>query len=99
MTIREQSIDIAEAQSEALGRIERVIHDIGWALDSEVSGLRKDDAGYRKGNKANRDGGDNGSLLDLLAASFKARELLRALGPAADLIARWERESAEAKAA
>ncbi len=96
----ERSIEIAEAQSAALGVFEAAIHEVSWGLDTELSGLRKDAAGYRKSGSsaANQDGGDNGDYRELLRISSRARELLAALQPVTEVIRRfkaWDEEKAK----
>lgn len=67
----------AEALSERIARVAEVLDRAGWALDSALSGLRKDEAGYRTANAANPDGGSNGDLEDLEAALKLASDLLK----------------------
>jgi hypothetical protein len=82
----------AETQSDELTQIVAVCDGVAWELDSTLSALRKDAAGYRVLNKANPDGGGNYCKGELEKASGRAAELLAALKPAAELAAKWNAE-------
>jgi hypothetical protein len=76
----------AEEISEELGQIEQFIQAAGWDIDSALSSIRKDDAGYRMGNAANREGGANYVEGELEEAVRNGRRLLLALSPCRQLI-------------
>lgn len=84
----------AEDQSDEFTQIVAVIDGVCWELDSTLSGLRKDAAGYRRQNAANLTGGSNYIPGELEHASGRAGELLAALKPVAELAARWNAEDA-----
>lgn len=86
--------EIAEVQSEALTEVSRLIEDAHWALDSALSAIDKDAAGYRKANRANPNGSDNYTPGELEEAVKEARAVLLACAPLRDLIAK--REAAKA---
>lgn len=69
-------IRLAERQSDAFSKLIAVIDCVAWELDSTLSNIRKDEAGYRRGNAANRDGGDNYVSGELEEATAKAHRLL-----------------------
>lgn len=86
--------DTAEAQSDELGRIGKLIEDAQWALDSALSAQRKDAAGYRRANAANPDGGESFDQDELDAAVRDARAILASAQPLVDLLDRRARVEA-----
>lgn len=86
--------ETAEVQSDELGRIGRLIEDAQWALDSALSAQRKDAAGYRLRNAANRDGGESFDADELDAAVREARAILASAQPLVDLLDRRARTEA-----
>lgn len=83
---------IAEAQSETLGRLSRVLQDAEWKLDAALSADRKDRAGYRRNNAANPDGGPSFDASELAEAVDDARQLLLALEPLQNLVSLRRRQ-------
>lgn len=82
-------VALAEEQSEALGEASAILESVSWELDAALSALRKDEAGYRRKNAANAEGGDNYTPGELEEASRRARMLLVALHPALTLAKHW----------
>ncbi len=82
----------AEGQSDEFTQFIAVIDGVAWELDSTLSGINKDAAGYRLQNAANVTGGPNYIKGELETASGRAAELLAALQPVAALAARWNAE-------
>lgn len=79
----------AEGLSDRLARVTEVIDAASWKLDSALSALHKDQAGYRTANAANPDGGANYVDGELEEAIAEAQALLEALGPARRLALAW----------
>jgi hypothetical protein len=84
----------AEELTEELGALEGFIQAAGWDLDSALSSIRKDEAGYRIGNAANRSGGESYVEGELEEAVKRARAILLACATCAHLL----REAGERKA-
>lgn len=82
----------AEGQSDEFTQFIAVIDGVAWELDSTLSALNKDAAGYRLHNAANVSGGPNYIKGELETATGRAAELLAALQPVAALAARWNAE-------
>lgn len=88
--------EIAEVQTEALTEVSRLIDDAQWELDSTLSVIDKDAAGYRTKNRANPNSSDNYSSGELEAAVKEARAVLLACAPLRELIARRSLQASEA---
>jgi hypothetical protein len=84
------AIEIAEGQTNALTDLSEVIEQVQWDLDAALSAIHKDEVGYRRKNAANHEGGDNYAEGELEDASRRARQLLLALSPVAELAQRWK---------
>lgn len=85
-------IHVAEGQSEEFTQFVAVIDGVAWELDSTLSSIGKDAAGYRRTNAANLTGGASYVKGELETVSGRAGELLKALQPVAELAARWNAE-------
>lgn len=85
-------IHVAEGQSEEFTQFVAVIDGVAWELDSTISSIGKDAAGYRRTNAANLTGGANYVPGELETVTGRAGELLKALQPVAELAARWNAE-------
>jgi hypothetical protein len=85
-------IQVAETLSDDFTQVVAVIDGTCWELDSTLSSLRKDAAGYRVTNAANLTGGANYVPGELEKVTGRAGELLKALQPVAELAARWNAE-------
>lgn len=72
----------AEGLSTRLARVTEVIDAASWKLDSALSALRKDAAGYRQANATDLDDGDSYTDGELEVAIVEAQALLEALEPA-----------------
>lgn len=66
----------AEEIADQLRAFSAQVDALAWALDSELSSLNKDAAGYRARSKANPDGGANSVPGDLEIALVKAEAFL-----------------------
>lgn len=75
------TVHLAESVSEELGQITALIEGVVWEIDSALSSIRKDEAGYRQGNAANPDGGANYVDGELEAAYARGKRLLISLIP------------------
>jgi len=84
------------SDSDDFTQIVTVVDGVAWELDSSLSALRKDAAGYRISNAANRTGGQNYIKGELETAYGRAKELMEACAPLRDLAARWAAEDAAA---
>lgn len=84
----------AEAISDALALLTAPIEACAWEIDSALSSLRKDAAGYRKANAANPDGGDSYTPGELETAVARGRQLLAYAQALKELQARWDRQDA-----
>lgn len=93
---RPASVLVAQAEeiSDELAALTAPLEGVAWEIDSALSALRKDAAGYRKANAANPTGGDSYEPGELEAAVKRGRQLLLALAPVRELQARWAREDA-----
>jgi len=63
-----KATDYAERLCENTRRYSERLEQAAWALESALSALNKDDAGYRRSNNANRDGGESYTPGELEAA-------------------------------
>lgn len=77
----------AEKLSDALALATAPLEGAAWELDSALSSIRKDAAGYRRTNAANATGGANYVEGELEAAVEWARKLNAALDTVRALVA------------
>lgn len=63
-----KAVGYAERLCENVRRYSEAMEAKAWALESALSALNKDDAGYRRQNNANRDGGESYTPGELEAA-------------------------------
>lgn len=83
-----------EEISDELAALTSPLEGVAWEIDSALSSIRKDAAGYRTANKANPTGGANYEPGELEAAVKRGQQLLIALAPVRELEARWAGEDA-----
>lgn len=86
------TVRLAEELSEELAQLTAPIEAAAWEIDSALSAIRKDDAGYRVGNAANREGGANYIPGELEKAVRRGKQLLLALTTIRELERQWEAE-------
>lgn len=85
---------VAEELSDELAQLTAPIEAAAWDIDSALSAIRKDVAGYRRKNKANPDGGECYTPGELEKAVQRARQLLLALSDIRRLEVVWAQEDA-----
>lgn len=85
-------VAVGEQLSDDFTQIVAVIDGQTWELDSVLSAIRKDACGYRRTNAANLTGGANYVPGELETAVGRAKELMDACKPLADLAAKWNAE-------
>lgn len=85
---------VAEELSDELAQLTAPIEAAAWDIDSALSSIRKDVAGYRQKNAANRDGGECYTPGELEQAVKRARQLLLALSDIRRLEVVWAQEDA-----
>lgn len=66
----------ARIVADRLREISQIVDKLAWDLDTELSAIDKDEAGYREKTAANPDGGQNAIPGDLEAALFQAEAFL-----------------------
>jgi hypothetical protein len=85
-------VALAEEISDELATLTAPLEACAWEIDSALSSLRKDAAGYRKANAANPTGGDSYTDGELEKAVARGKAMLLALSAVRELEARWTRE-------
>jgi hypothetical protein len=85
-------VALAEEISDELAQLTAPLEGVAWEIDSALSAIRKDAAGYRRANAANPTGGDSYTSGDLEKAVARGKALLLALTAVRELEARWTRE-------
>lgn len=93
-TLNRAAVAVAEERTDTLAQLSARLEGISWELDAALSAIRKDDAGYRTANAANREGGANYTPGELEEASRRASEALIALAPFVQLLDKWDAEDA-----
>lgn len=87
-------VTVAEELSDELTALTGPIEAAAWEIDSALSSIRKDDAGYRIGTKAEPTGGGSYCEGELEKAVRRGRELCLALSDVRRLEAKWAAEDA-----
>jgi hypothetical protein len=82
----------AEELSDELAGLTAPIEAACWAIDTALSALRKDDAGYRTANAANPTGGESYTAGELETAVRRASQLCLALSTVRRLEEQWAAE-------
>jgi hypothetical protein len=85
-------VAVAEDLSDELAQLTAPIEAAAWEIDSALSAIRKDVAGYRRKNKANPDGGECYTPGELEQAVKRAKQLLLALSDIRRLEVTWAQE-------
>lgn len=85
-------VAVAEELSDELAALSSPLEAAAWAIDSALSSIRKDVAGYRRKNAANPDGGECYTEGELEKAVKRGRQLLIALAPVRELETLWDQE-------
>jgi hypothetical protein len=85
-------LEQAEEISNELAQLTAPLEGVAWEIDEALSSIRKDEAGYRQGNSANRDGGGCYVPGELEKAVRRGKQLLLALSALRELQSRWDRE-------
>lgn len=87
-------VHTGEDLSEGFTQIVAIVDGVAWELDSTLSGINKDAAGYRLKNAANLTGGPNYIKGELETAVGRAKEVMDACKPLQELALRWAAEEA-----
>lgn len=83
---------VAEELSDELATLTAPIEAAAWTIDSALSSIRKDDAGYRIGTAAEPDGGGSYVEGELEQAVKRGRQLAIALSAVRELEKTWDQE-------
>lgn len=86
------TVRLAEELSDELAQLTSPIEAAAWEIDSALSAIRKDDAGYRIGTKAEPNGGGSYVPGELEKAVRRGKQLLLALTALRELERQWEAE-------
>lgn len=87
-------IVVAEEISDELAALTSPLEGVAWEIDSALSAIRKDTAGFRIGTKAEPNGGESYTPGELELAVKRGKQLLLALSAVRELEKKWAQEDA-----